>query len=86
MSRFNDSRVIIDQLRLGGLEASIFATIAYQDEHNGLWITEHVLDIYREQDHTILHPHQFRLGDLPIIEKLTAWAYEQILSYHDDCP
>lgn len=85
MSTSDDPRTIIDQLRLGGLEASIYLVVAYQDELDGLWISEHVLEICREQDRTVLHPHQYRLSDLPIIEKLAAWAYEQILSYEDDC-
>ncbi|MCA9303419.1 MAG: hypothetical protein KC996_04790 [Phycisphaerales bacterium] len=86
MPTSNESRIVIDQLRLGGLEATILLVAAYRDERHGLWISEHALEIHREADHTVLQPHQFRLGDLPIIEKLAAWAYEQMLSYEEDSP
>ena len=74
---------IIDQFRLGQLEATITTAIVSRDGPDGIAHCDYILEIRRDGDDTLLAPHQYTLSDLPIIEKMITWAYEEIMGLQE---
>lgn len=71
---------------MGQLEATIATAVVSRDGPDGIAHCDYILEIRRDDTGTLLDPHQYTLSDLPIIERLTAWSYQQILSYEKDLP
>jgi|GEM_PF-5184103 len=57
---------VIDQLRIGQLEATITTAVISRDSPDGISNCDYILEIRRHGDYTLLAPHQYTLSDLPI--------------------
>ena len=80
-----DQGRIIDQYRLGNLEAFVRQTIV-REEPGDFPISDFTLTIVRTDRHILSNDHTYMLDDLPIVERLTRWGMSIIEEIHQDFP